>query len=98
MRDPFTLLSVDKTATKQEILSRVAVALRERHHDAKLIAEAQKELFNPVSRAAAEFTHIIDTSGCIDEFEPELVPDDAVPVLQMLDYTDEKGTTESQVN
>ena len=53
MIDPFTLLSVDKTATKQEILSRVTNVLRERHHDPKLIAQAQKELFNPVSRAAA---------------------------------------------
>lgn len=98
MTNPFTLLSVDKTATKREILSMVAVALRERHHDAKLIAEAQKELFNPVSRAAAEFTHVIDISGCIDDFEPGIVPDGAVPLLEMLDYTHEKGTAESQVS
>jgi hypothetical protein len=98
MRDPFLLLSVDKTATKQEILSSVTAALRERRQDAKLIAEAQKELFNPVSRAAAEFTHFIDTSGCIDDFAPEVVPDGAVPVLEMLDYVNEKGTAESQIS
>ena len=92
MRDPFALLSVDETATKREILAKVAIALRERHHDARLIAEAQKELFNPVSRAAAEFTHVIDTSGCMGDFEPELAPDGAVPELEMLDYADEKGT------
>jgi hypothetical protein len=90
MRDPFTLLCVDKTAAKREILSRVAIALRERRQDARLIAEAQKELFNPVSRAAAEFTHIIDRSGWIDDFEPEKVPDGAVCVLELLDYADEK--------
>ncbi len=95
MIDPFTLLSVDKTATKREILSGVAVALRERHHYAKLIAEAQKELFNPVFRAAAEFTHVIDTSRCLGDFEPEAVPNDVVPVLEILDYADEKGTAQS---
>lgn len=85
MIDPFTLLSVDKTATKQEILSRVADVLRERHHDAKLIAKAQKELFNPVSRTAAEFIHVIDISECIADFESEAVPNGAVPVLEMAD-------------
>lgn len=95
MIDPFTLLAVDKAATKREILSRVTLVLRERQHDAKLIAEAQKELFNPVSRAAAEFTHVIDISGCLGDFEPETVPEDAVPVLEMLDYADEKRPAES---
>jgi hypothetical protein len=95
MIDPFALLSVDKTATKQEILARVAVALRERHHDAKFIAEAQKELFNPVSRAAAEFTHIIDTSEFRGDFDPSAAPHGAVPVLEILDDADEKGTTQS---
>ncbi len=83
MIDPFTLLSVDKTATKQKILSKVVEVMRERHHDPKLIAEAQKELFNPVSRAAAEFIHVIDISECIADFEPEAVPNGAVPVLEM---------------
>jgi len=98
MIDPFSLLSVDKTATKQEILAKVAIALRERRHDAKRIAEAQKELFNPVSRAAAEFTHVIDTSGCIDDFVPEIIPDGAVPLLEMLEYAHENGTAESEAN
>jgi hypothetical protein len=95
MIDPFALLSVGKTATKREILARVAVALRERHHDAKLIAQAQKELFNPVSRAAAEFTHVIDTSEFRGDFDPQAAPPDAVPGLEILDDADEKGTAQS---
>jgi hypothetical protein len=96
MIDPFALLSVDKTATKREILVKVTVALRERHHDAKFIAEAQKELFNPVSRAAAEFTHIVDTSEFRGDFDPPpAAPHGAVPVLELLDDTDEKGTAQS---
>jgi hypothetical protein len=98
MIDPFTLLSLDKTASKQEILLRVAVALRERRHDPKQIAEAQKDLFNPVRRAAAEFMHVIDTTGCIDGFDPEIAADGAVPVLEMLDYANEEGASESKIN
>jgi hypothetical protein len=85
MIDPFDLLSVDKTATKQEILAKVAGVLRERHHDARLIAEAQKELFNPVSRAVAEFIHVVELSECIADFEPEAVDSGAVPELEFPD-------------
>ena len=42
MTDPFALLSVDRTASKQQVLRQVAVALRERRCGAKQIAEAQK--------------------------------------------------------
>lgn len=95
MKDPFMILSVDKTATKQQILSRAAAAMRERRYDIKQIAEAQKELFDPVLRGAAEFSHFIDTRGCIGAFEYEPPRNGDIPVLEMLDYSDEKGTTES---
>ena len=91
MIDPFVLLSVDKTATKREILASVTVVLRECHHDARLIAQAQKELFNPVSRAAAEFTHVIDTSQFRGAFDPQVALPDVVPGLEILDDADEKG-------
>jgi hypothetical protein len=95
MKDPFMILSVDKTATKQQILSRAAAAMREQRYDIKQIAEAQKELFDPVLRGAAEFSHFIDTRGCIGAFDYETPQNGDIPVLEMLDYSDEKGTTES---
>jgi hypothetical protein len=91
MKDPFMILSVDKAATKQQILAKAAVAMRERRHDIKLIAEAQKELFDPVLRGAAEFSHFIDMQGCLGTYEHEIAH---VPELEMLDYSDEKGTAE----
>ena len=94
MKDPFMILSVDKAATKQQILAKAAVVMRERRHDIKLIAEAQKELFDPVLRGVAEFSHFIDTQGCLGTFEHEIARDGDVPELEMLDYTDEKGTAE----
>jgi hypothetical protein len=99
MKDPFMILSIDKTATKQQILARAAAAMGERHYAIKLIAEAQKELFDPVLRGAAEFSHFIDTRGCIGAFEYETPGNGDIPVLEMLDYSgqlpDEKAAPES---
>ena len=95
MKDPFTLLSVDRTASKQQVLRQVAVALRERRCGAKQIAEAQKALFDPVARGAAEFVHFIDTPGCIGAFVPDAVRDGDRPLLDELEQQDEKGPVES---
>ena len=94
MTDPFTLLGVAKAADKRQILSRVAVAMRERRYNAKQIAEAQKELFDPVARAAAEFSHFIDVQGCIGDFAPAAAAATAVPELELLDAFDEKRTAQ----
>ena len=71
MSDPFAILSVDRAATKRDILARVAAALREGRHEARAIAEAQKTLFDPTARAAAEFEHCLDacgdSAGCLSE-------------------------------
>jgi len=94
MSDPFSLLGVTKAADKRQILSRVAAAMCERRYDAKQIAEAQKELFDPVARAAAEFSHFIDVQGCIGNFAPNEVAETAVPKLEFLDAFDEKRTAQ----
>ncbi len=94
MSDPFSLLGVTKAADKRQILSRVAVVMRERRYDAKQIAEAQKELFDPVTRAAAEFSHFIDAQGCIGDFAPDAVAETVAPELELLDEFDEKRTAQ----
>lgn len=91
MIDPFAVLGVKTAASKSEILAAVAAALRARRFDSRLIAEAQKELFNPVSRAAAEFRHGIDTSRCIGRSAPPPLREADHPNLEMLDYPDEQG-------
>lgn len=60
MIDPFTVLGVDESATKKEVMLVVAKALRDGRHDAKTIAAAQKMLFNPLIRARAEFRYRVD--------------------------------------
>nr|VFK28485.1 MAG: hypothetical protein BECKMB1821G_GA0114241_103724 [Candidatus Kentron sp. MB]VFK32874.1 MAG: hypothetical protein BECKMB1821I_GA0114274_103722 [Candidatus Kentron sp. MB]VFK75926.1 MAG: hypothetical protein BECKMB1821H_GA0114242_10365 [Candidatus Kentron sp. MB] len=62
MNNPFSILDLDETATKKEIMTRVALALRDGRHDAKTIAAAQKTLFNPATRREAEFRYCVDFS------------------------------------
>lgn len=57
MIDPFATLSLGPAATKREILAAVATTLRAGRFDARVVAEAQKILFDPLTRAVAEFEH-----------------------------------------
>jgi len=84
MSNPFAILSLDRTATKRDILARVAAALREGRHGARAIGEAQKTLFDPVTRGAAEFEHILDACGSSADLLPEPVEDGKGPALKRL--------------
>jgi hypothetical protein len=84
MSNPFATLSVDRAATKRDILARVAAALREGRHEARAIAEAQKTLFDPAARGAAEFEHTFDAFGDSASFLPEPVEDGERPALKLL--------------
>ncbi len=93
--NPFAILSLDKTASKTEIMAAVAATIRTQRYEAKQIAEAQKELFDSVARGAAEFRHCIDITACLETCEVEIADHHKAPELEMLDYCDEKGTTEN---
>lgn len=84
MSNPFAILSVDRAATKRDILARVAAALREGRHEARAIAEAQKTLFDPTARAAAEFEHTLDTCGDSASLLRAPVEDGERPALKRL--------------
>ncbi len=84
MNNPFKILNVAPETSKEKIIRQVAIAMREKQYDLKLIAEAQKELFDPVRRQAAEFIHVLELDGLIepqrdnmenktDSFEGELL-------------------------
>jgi hypothetical protein len=75
---------VDRAATKRDILARVAAALREGRHEARAIAQAQKTLFDPTARAAAEFEHTLDACASPGDFSPESVKDGERPALKRL--------------
>ena len=60
MKNPFKILAVTPNASKAEIVKHAAQAMQKGEYDLKTIAEAQKELLNPVTRAAAEFIHVLE--------------------------------------
>ena len=90
--NPYTLLDVDVAASKKEILHQVTVAMRARAHSARDIAEAQKQLFDPVARAAAEFEYSLDIGPWFGTFEPE-PPATEVPSLEVLEQLHEQTGT-----
>lgn len=71
MSNPFAILSSGPAATKREILAAVPAALRAGHFDARMIAEAQKTLFDPLARAVAEFEHCFDACGHMSSRLPD---------------------------
>ena len=83
--NPFTLLNVERTASKKDILQQVTLAMRSRQHDAKRIAEAQKRLFNSVTRAAEEFKQFLDVELCIGDVQPEIARAAEAPEIPLLD-------------
>ncbi|HGY11967.1 MAG: hypothetical protein DRH34_08060 [Deltaproteobacteria bacterium] len=60
--NPFAVLSIKKEASNKEIIHAAALGMRSRQYSAKEIAQAQKMLLDPVSRACQEFLHFIDLS------------------------------------
>ena len=60
--NPYKILNIDHRASKHEIISAAALALRERKYSGREIAEAQKELLDPVSKAAHDFLQFMDLS------------------------------------
>lgn len=98
MNNPFTLLGVDKTASKKEILQQVAAAMRSRQYNAKSIAEAQKLLFNSVTRAAEEFKHFLDIECCVAASHPAETAMAEAPDLELLDTFDDQAATPRQAD
>lgn len=91
MIDPFAILSIDKSASKKEVLQQAALVLRRRRSfDARTVAEAQKMLFSPLARAEAEFLHCQNTE-IFEEPPPELPAGDAAPNLDPLELPDDKA-------
>ena len=66
--NPFNILNICPGASQKEIIQAVALAMRERKYSAKVLADAQKMLLDPASRAAQEFIHCIDLSYLKNRF------------------------------
>ena len=58
--NPYKILNIDGGVEKRDIVQAAAHALRERHHSARKIAMAQRELLDPVSSTAHQFLQVVD--------------------------------------
>ena len=70
--NPYAVLGIDKDASNKEIIQAAALGMRQRRHDAKTIAQAQKKLLDPVSRACWTFIHFFDFEDAQKRLEREL--------------------------
>ena len=58
--NPYAVLGINKDASNKEVIQAAALEMRQRRHDARTIAQAQKMLLDPVSRSCQEFIHFLD--------------------------------------
>ena len=58
--NPHRILNIDRNASKRDIISAAAKAMRDRKFSGREIAEAQKALLDPVSMAVHGFLEFID--------------------------------------
>jgi len=62
LMNPYTVLNIDRRASKREIIAAAALAMRKRDYSGQEIAAAQKELLDPVSKAVHDFIQFSDLS------------------------------------
>ena len=70
--NPYAVLGVGKDASSKNIIQAAAFEMRQRRHDAKTIAQAQKKLLDPVSRACMEFLYWINFEDAKERLGREL--------------------------
>ncbi len=86
--NPYKILNINSNVTKADIILSVTAAMRERKYPAAAIARAQKELLNPISKAAHDFIQFLDIEPfltAIDLTPPKLTQSDAIERLSLFD-------------
>lgn len=58
--NPFKILNINRHALNKKIIQAAALGMREKKYSAREIAQAQKMLLDPVTRACQEFLYFID--------------------------------------
>ena len=69
---PYQLLNISPQATAREIVQASALALRKNKHSAREIAEARKELMNPVTKRLLDFLYTVDLAPLLDDVQRSL--------------------------
>jgi len=86
--NPYKILNINSNVTKADIILSVTTAMRARKYSADKIARAQKELLNPISKAAHDFIQFLDIEPflkAIDLTPPKQTPSRAIERLSLFD-------------
>ena len=86
--NPYKILNINSNVTKADIILAVTTAMRERKYSADKIARAQKELLNPISKAAHDFIQFLDIEPflkAVDLTPPKLTPSGDIERLSIFD-------------
>ena len=67
--NPYKILDLDPGASKRDIIQAAATAMRKKEYTGKEVAEAQRELMNPISRAAHEFIDLMDVVPFLNQLD-----------------------------
>ena len=70
--NPYAVLGIDKDASNKEIIQAAALEMRQRRHDARTIAQAQKKLLDPGSRICQAFIYFFDFEDAQKRLSREL--------------------------
>lgn len=85
--NPFKILNVGPDAEAQEVMRAAALALREKRHSAREIAEARQLLMDPALRPVLAFLYFTDTTPLLRPPEHPVSPltADALQRLEIFD-------------
>ena len=85
--NPFKILNIGPEAEAQEVMRAAALALREKRHSAREIAEARQLLMDPALRPVLAFLHCTDLAPLLRPPERATSPLNA-DTLQRLEIFD----------
>ena len=89
--NPYKILNIDYHADKREIIEAAALAMREKKFSVQEVAIAQKEIMNPIVRAAHDFLQFIDVKPLQKQLIPSKPREQTVFDLNRLSIFDENS-------
>ena len=94
--NPYKVLDITPEATPRDIVKASALALRDKNHSARDIAEARKKLMNPAARLILDFVYSVDLEPLIKSMD-RVDTDTEGPELNQLAPMERLDIFDSQV-
>jgi len=71
--NPFKVLNINRHAVNKDIIQAAALGMREKKYSAREIAQAQKMLLDPVTRACQEFLYFVDLTDAKERLVQRII-------------------------